>query len=54
MVMGYDKGRGRGGGGAGGGVDDTGGDGRDDGGRGQLFYVDSDGARVKGRYFSVG
>lgn len=38
MVMGYDRGRGGGG----------------DGREGQLFYVDSEGARVKGRYFSVG
>ena len=41
MIMGYDGG---GGGGRGG----------KDGGEGQLYYVDSEGARVPGRYFSVG
>ncbi|CAN0288262.1 unnamed protein product, partial [Hapterophycus canaliculatus] len=40
MIMGHDRGS-RGGVGVG-------------GGGGQLYYVDSDGARVKGRYFSVG
>eukprot|EP00903_Cladosiphon_okamuranus_P013756 g12805.t1 len=46
MIMGHD---GRGGGDAhGSGSGSSGGSG------GQLYYVDSDGARVKGRYFSVG
>ncbi|CAN0498527.1 unnamed protein product, partial [Laminaria digitata] len=39
MIMGYDG--------------DGGSDGKD-GGKGQLYYVDSEGARVPGRYFSVG
>ncbi|CAN0377551.1 unnamed protein product [Pylaiella littoralis] len=55
MIMGHD-GRGRSSSGSGSGSS-GGGTGVDSGGTGeggQLFYVDSDGARVKGRYFSVG
>ena len=48
MIMGYDRGGGGGGGGS------SSGDDGNDGGQGQLFYVDSEGARVPGRYFSVG
>lgn len=49
MIMGHDS---RGGAGTAndGGSGSSGGS----GGGGQLYYVDSDGARVKGRYFSVG
>lgn len=50
MIMGFDGG---GGGYSGGGSDDGGRSGKD-GGKGQLYYVDSEGARVPGRYFSVG
>lgn len=49
MIMGHDRRGGTGGGTGGIGVGSGG-----SGGGGQLYYVDSDGARVKGRYFSVG
>lgn len=51
MIMGHDS---RGGGGDAHGSGSGSGSSLGGGGEGQLYYVDSDGARVKGRYFSVG